>query len=99
MSPRLDELIRQAESLPVEEQLELIARLAQQLSNETQLAKNSDQAGYAPMSQEKTRTGKSIWQIADSFVKDLSEEELGKLPNDGAVQHDHYIYGLPKAIA
>lgn len=96
MSPRLDELIRQAESLPVEEQLELIARLAQQLSNETQLAKNSDQAGHVSMPQERTRAGKSIWQIADSFVKDLPEEELHKLPTDGAAQHDHYIYGLPK---
>lgn len=42
------------------------------------------------------KTGKSIWQIAEDFVKDLPETELAKLPADGAQQHDHYIYGTPK---
>jgi Ribbon-helix-helix domain len=37
-----------------------------------------------------------IWeQFADAF-KDVPEEELARLPIDGAAQHDHYIYGWPK---
>ncbi len=37
-----------------------------------------------------------IWEIIDDLVKDIPEEELQKLPTDGAEQHDHYIYGTPK---
>lgn len=42
------------------------------------------------------KIGQSIWELADNFVKDLTEEELNQLPTDGAEQHDHYIYGTPK---
>ena len=39
---------------------------------------------------------KPIWEhFADAF-KDVPEEELARLPIDGAAQHDHYIYGWPK---
>ena len=27
---------------------------------------------------------------------DMPEEVRAKLPDDGAAQHDHYIYGVPK---
>jgi hypothetical protein len=37
-------------------------------------------------------------QFAEAF-KDVPEEELERLPVDGAAQHDHYIYGLPKRSA
>jgi predicted DNA-binding antitoxin AbrB/MazE fold protein len=39
---------------------------------------------------------KPIWQRALELVADATPEELDKLPVDGASQHDHYIYGLPK---
>ena len=39
---------------------------------------------------------KSIWQLSEDFTKDMSTEELSLLPSDGADQHDHYIYGIPK---
>jgi len=31
--------------------------------------------------------------------RDVPDEELERLPVDGAAQHDHYIYGLPKRPA
>lgn len=37
-----------------------------------------------------------IWQRAVALTADAPSEELAKLPVDGASQHDHYIYGLPK---
>jgi hypothetical protein len=40
--------------------------------------------------------GKSIWQLADEFAKDIPAQEWERLPTDGAEQHDHYIYGMPK---
>ncbi len=39
---------------------------------------------------------KHIWEIAAELFSEIPEEELAKLPVDGAAQHDHYIYGLPK---
>lgn len=37
-----------------------------------------------------------IWEIAQDITQDMSPEELCLLPTDGAEQHDHYIYGIPK---
>ena len=32
-------------------------------------------------------------------VRSIPEEELATLPPDGASEHDHYLYGLPKRSA
>jgi len=37
-----------------------------------------------------------IWALFADAFKDVPEAELARLPEDGAAQHDHYIYGLPK---
>lgn len=37
-----------------------------------------------------------IWEIAQDITQDISPEELSLLPTDGAEQHDHYIYRIPK---
>jgi hypothetical protein len=37
-----------------------------------------------------------IWEIADELFGAIPDEELARLPVDGAAQHDHYLYGLPK---
>jgi len=39
---------------------------------------------------------KSLGEIAAELFGEIPEEELARLPVDGAAQHDHYIYGLPK---
>jgi 16S rRNA U1498 N3-methylase RsmE len=41
-------------------------------------------------------TNKNIWEIAQEITEDITEDELQQLPHDGAQQHDHYIYGIPK---
>ncbi|HSR53293.1 MAG TPA: hypothetical protein VLV83_20910 [Acidobacteriota bacterium] len=41
----------------------------------------------------------SSLNIADFILREVSElppEELEKGPEDGALEHDHYIYGTPK---
>lgn len=91
MSKQLSELIQAAEQLTAEEQLRLIAHLAQSMST-----RSSSSQEYNQPTGQTTKTGKSIWQIAEDFTKDLSPEELSKLPTDGAEQHDHYIHGTPK---
>lgn len=39
---------------------------------------------------------KPVWQIAREIRQGLSNDDLRRLPSDGAVNHDHYIYGTPK---
>jgi plasmid stability protein len=37
-----------------------------------------------------------IWEVIAERVQALPPEVFERLPEDGASQHDHYIYGLPK---
>lgn len=37
-----------------------------------------------------------IWKIAQLLIADMTEDELDRLPTDGAQQHDSYIYDTPK---
>jgi len=40
-----------------------------------------------------------LWQRFQDAVHSIPEEELATLPADGAGEHDHYLYGLPKRSA
>ena len=42
---------------------------------------------------------KPIWEQFIEAFQDVPDAELERLPVDGAAQHDHYIYGLPKRPA
>jgi len=99
MSTQLNEILQQAETLPTDEQLQLIAHLVQKLRQIAPVGSDVSQPPTAQTVSQTTKTGKSIWQIAEAFVKDLPEAELANLPTDGAEQHDHYIYGTPKLEA
>ncbi|HEX8465987.1 MAG TPA: hypothetical protein VF627_15340 [Abditibacterium sp.] len=46
-----------------------------------------------------SETRKSIFEILIETFDDIPEEELAKLPTDGAEEHDHYLYGSPKRNA
>lgn len=37
-----------------------------------------------------------IWEAFIEASLNIPDEELDRLPIDGAAQHDHYIYGTPK---
>jgi hypothetical protein len=37
-----------------------------------------------------------VWEMAERLWSRVPDEELRKLPRDGAAQHDHYISGTPK---
>ena|SRR5215510_12754834 len=39
---------------------------------------------------------KPIWELFEEASLTIPDEELDRLPIDGAAQHDHYIYGTPK---
>lgn len=37
-----------------------------------------------------------IWEIITEISSEIPDEEWEKLPSDGSVNHDHYLYGAPK---
>lgn len=45
---------------------------------------------------EKVGDDRPIWEVIDELGQGIPEEELERLPEDGAAEHDHYIYGTPK---
>jgi hypothetical protein len=38
----------------------------------------------------------SIWKAIDAIMRSVPEEVFDRLPEDGAEQHDHYLYDSPK---
>jgi len=42
------------------------------------------------------KNSRPIWEIAEEISKSVPLEEWKKLPSDGSVNHDHYLYGAPK---
>jgi Arc/MetJ-type ribon-helix-helix transcriptional regulator len=40
-----------------------------------------------------------VWQRFQHAVRSIPEEELAALPPDGASEHDHYLYRIPKRSA
>jgi hypothetical protein len=41
-------------------------------------------------------TRRPIWEVAAEISASIPLEEWEKLPSDGSVNHDHYLYGSPK---
>ncbi len=37
-----------------------------------------------------------IWEVIADISSEIPDEEWEKLPSDGSVNHDHYLYGAPK---
>ncbi len=42
------------------------------------------------------RNSRPIWEIAKEISESVPFEEWEKLPSDGSINHDHYLYGAPK---
>ena len=39
---------------------------------------------------------KPIWEVAADLVREIPMNAVEALPTDGATQHDHYLYSVPK---
>jgi hypothetical protein len=39
---------------------------------------------------------KPIWEIAVELANSIPEEDVKKMPTDGSINHDHYLYGTRK---
>ncbi len=40
--------------------------------------------------------GQSLWETIQECAKDVPPEAWEEVPPDGALNHDHYLYGAPK---
>lgn len=45
---------------------------------------------------QKTQSDRPIWEEILELAAQVPEEMWEQMPTDGAVQHDHYLYGAPK---
>jgi predicted lipid carrier protein YhbT len=43
--------------------------------------------------------GETLLELMERLTANMTEEEIDQLPKDGAEQHDHYIYGIPKTTS
>lgn len=84
MTALLQKAIERVQALPDDEQ-DRVARLM------LDVAKAADEAN-GQGEEERKPIGKIIQEI----FSDITEEEWDKLPEDGAAELDHYIYGTPK---
>ena len=39
---------------------------------------------------------KPIWEIALELANSIPEEDVKKMPTDGSINHNHYLYGTRK---
>ncbi len=42
------------------------------------------------------KDSRPIWEVIAEISSEIPDEEWAKLPTDGSVNHDHYLYGAPK---
>jgi Arc/MetJ-type ribon-helix-helix transcriptional regulator len=70
---------------------EAASLLVQRLKQEQARAKPA-----AASSADAIQPCKPIWEEILELTADIPDEEFDKLPVDGAEQHHHYIYGIPK---
>jgi hypothetical protein len=83
MAVNLETTIQEkVKALPPEKQQQVLSLVEEMLSEKTG---------------EKERvTVRPLWEIAEEISSQVPLEEWEKLPDDGAEQHDHYLYGSPK---
>lgn len=43
-----------------------------------------------------SENSRPIWEVIAEISSEIPDEEWEKLPSDGSVNHDHYLYGAPK---
>ena len=93
---KLKGIINQQGELIVKEPINLNPGEVEVVILQTDNLANQKQEIKPAENQEQTKVNKPIWQIAEDSIADMSEAEKAQLPHDGAVEHDHYIYGTPK---
>jgi len=72
------------------ELLDLLENSQQSRSTHQEISSQAD------LTEELTDKETPIWEVFANFAQSLPQEVIDSLPTDGAVNHDHYLYGAPK---
>jgi len=60
--------------------------------------KQAIQSHWHQQEEESSKTmAQSIPELFANITAGMTETEINNLPRDGAQEHDHYIYGIPKS--
>ncbi len=92
LSPKLEKLVHDKVASGQYESAEAVIAEALRLLHEREESQTpSDES--QPEEEEEHRP---IWEVIQNITKGIPKETWDKLPADGALEHDHYIYGTPK---
>jgi Arc/MetJ-type ribon-helix-helix transcriptional regulator len=91
----IDERVRSGRFSSDEEAITEAVRRFRQWEQEDESTRNSPDTSSKPVTSSVTAL-KPIWEEIEEISASIPEEELRKLPADGATEHDHYIYGTMK---
>lgn len=60
------------------------------------LEKQQRVLAYADELAQPKTDGQTLWDMIQECAKDVPPEAWEEVPTDGALNHDHYLYGAPK---
>lgn len=60
------------------------------------LQRLADQYAQSRLSPADPRSHRPVWEVITDSMKAVPPEVFERLPQDGASEHDHYLYGSPK---
>ena len=75
----------------------LQARAAEEgLTVDAWLQRLAEQYVQSELPAAKEKSNRPVWEVISTRMQTLSPEVFERLPQDGASEHDHYLYGSPK---
>jgi hypothetical protein len=91
---KLIQAIEQTPDAIIEEVLNFL--LSTQSRHQQNITPNNTPLIPNKPSPDKPKESRPIWELFQETAETIPEEILQNLPNDGAQQHDHYLYGTSK---
>lgn len=66
------------------------------LSVDIWLQRLAEQYAQSRLAAPSKPTPRPVWEIISERMKNVPSDVFERLPQDGASEHDHYLYGSPK---
>ncbi|HBB96595.1 MAG TPA: hypothetical protein DC054_14520 [Blastocatellia bacterium] len=79
-----DKVIEKLRVLPEDQQAEVL-KFVEDLADLETKANNGHAVGRV-----------AIWDKIEEIMRDVPDEVLARIPTDGSINVDHYLYGAPK---
>ncbi|MBO1350322.1 MAG: DUF2281 domain-containing protein [Hormoscilla sp. GUM202] len=85
-----------AQTIEKTQESSIIAQAVMAKLQELPLEQQQEVLNFVESLAQKYAPRKTIWDEIREIVKDVPDEVWDSMPTDGALQHDHYLYGTPK---